>query len=62
MCLVVSGHAERQNLDTVKMRFLVDEQLLSVPDVVQVKLRVFWVLYTSWITTGDEVSDSAVDT
>ena len=55
---VVSSDSEGQDLDTVKESLLVDEELLSVPDVVKILRAVFWVLDSRGVTTSNEVGDA----
>ena len=55
---VVSSDSEGQDLDTVEESLLVDEELLSVPDVVEIFRAVFWVLDSGGVTTSDEVGDA----
>ena len=58
---VVGGNLERKYLNTVKLRLEVDEDLLAMPDIVEVTVGL-GVLHTCGVTSGNEVSDSAVDT
>lgn len=58
--LVVSGHLEWKDLHTVQHWLLVLQQLLAVPDVIQVTASL-WVLNTSWISASDEVGQAATD-
>jgi len=57
---VVGSDLERKNLNTVKHRLKVDEDLLSMPDIVEVTTGL-GVLHAGGVTSGNEMSDAAVD-
>lgn len=59
---IISGDLERKHLDAIEHGLAVDEELLAVPDIVQIDTLLLWVFDTSWVTTSDEVGDAAVDT
>jgi len=59
---VVCGNSEWEHFNSIEQRFLVYEQLLSVPDIVEVNSSAFWVLNACWVTAGDKVGNSAVNT
>jgi len=58
---VVSGNLERKYLNTVQLRLHVDEDLLAMPDIVEVTTGL-GVLHTGGVASGNEMSDSAVNT
>ena len=58
---IISSNLEWKHLDTVEHGLAVDEELLAVPDVVKIDTILLGVLHASWVTTGDEVRDAAVD-
>jgi len=59
--LVVGSNLEGENLNTIKHLLHVDEELLTVPDIVAVILTV-GVFHTSGVATSDEVGNTAVNT
>ena len=59
---IICGDLEGKHLNTIKHSLAVDEELLTVPDVVKISAFLNWVLDTGGVTTGDEVGNSAVDT
>jgi len=58
---VVSGDLEGQDLDTLKHRLAVDEELLAVPDVVKRLSLDLGVTNTSGVSSGNEVGDATVN-
>jgi len=56
---VVSSDSEGQDLNTVKESLLVDKELLSVPNIIEIFRAIFWVFDSSGVTTCDEVGDAA---
>ena len=58
---IISSNLEWKHLDTVEHGLAVDEELLAVPDVVKIDTILLGVLHASWVTTGNEVCDAAVD-
>lgn len=59
---MVGCNTEWQNFNTAEQGLLVDKELLSVPDIVEVFARLFGVLDTGWVTARDEVGNATVDT
>ncbi len=57
---VVGSDLEGEDLNTVEHLFHVDEELLSVPDIVAV-LGAIGVLNTSGVTASNKVGDTAAD-
>ena len=58
--LMKCSNFEGADLHVVNHLFHVDEQLLTVPHVVEVELRLLRVLKASWVATSDEMGDAAV--
>lgn len=59
--LVVGGDLEGKHIDTVEHSLLVNEELLTVPGIVQVLVGDLGVLNTGGVSTSDEVSQTAAD-
>ena len=57
---IVCGDLEGEDLDTVEHALAVDEELLTVPDVVKIFI-LLGVLDTSGVAASDEVGDTAAD-
>ena len=60
VALMVGSDLEGEDLNTIEHLFHVDEELLSVPDIVAV-LGAIGVLNTSGVTASNEVGDTAAD-
>ena len=58
--LVVSCNLEGDDLNSLDHVFDVNEEFLTVPDVVEVEVFVLGVLHASGVTASDEVGDTAV--
>jgi hypothetical protein len=56
---IVGCHFERENFNSIEKVLLGDQQLLSVPVIVEILIN-FWVLATSWVSTCDEMSNSSI--
>ena len=59
--LVVGGDLEGEDLDTLEHALVVDEEFLTVPDVVKWFAGLIGVTNSSGVSTGDEVCDTAVN-
>lgn len=60
--LVVGSDLEGKDINTVEHSLLVDEELLTVPDVVAVFVLDFGMLDTSGVTSSNKVGDASVNT
>ena len=59
---MIGSNSEWEHFNSIEERLLVDEQLLSVPDIVKINSSAFWVLNTCWVTASNKVGNSAVNT
>lgn len=57
---IIGCHFERKYFNSIEKVLLRNQKFLSVPVVVEVDV-LFWVLATSWVSSGDEMSNSSVD-
>ena len=57
---VVGSYLEGHNFDVIDHGFDMHQEFLSVPDIIQVFLRVFRVLDSCRVSASDEVSDATV--
>ena len=58
--LVKCSNFEGADLHVVNHFFHVDEELLTVPHVVEVELRLLGVLKAGWVAASDEMGDATV--